>query len=182
MAFTLNPKFAEFVPLVKAQESSLPSTVSSLTGLPIQFSETSDYVKLNFTMFVVEFYKGTAGYNKIYDKFGNVIVYDDRIVLEYLSKSPDTWKQRGTPTGISWIKINDYYYNITRYYTDYLGTTYNITYAVRSDSPVKTTINLKSGQTDTYRIAWYPSGITKTDWIKKEERLEQCYKGLQCVW
>ena len=39
---------------VKAQMGS-PSIVDSLTGLPIHFSETSDYVKLNFTMFIVEF-------------------------------------------------------------------------------------------------------------------------------
>jgi hypothetical protein len=171
--FFLQLSFLSTSPNVKvlAQESSAASTVSSLTGEPIQLSETSDYVRLNFTMFVVEFYKGTTGYNKIYGKFGNVLVYDDSIVLEYLSKAPDTWKQRGTATGISWIKVNDYHYNITRYYTDYLGTTYNITYTVKSDSPVKITINLKSGQTDTYRIAWYPSGIVKTDWKQVGNRL-----------
>ena len=43
-----------FVASVKAQMGS-PSIVDSLTGLPIHFSETSDYVKLNFTMFIVEF-------------------------------------------------------------------------------------------------------------------------------
>jgi len=163
---TYTPSF-EFVPTVNAENS----TVASLTGLPIQFSETADYVKLNFTMFVVEFYKGTAGYNKIYDKTGNVLVYDDRIVLEYLFKAPDKWKQRGTPTGINYTKINDYHYEVTRFYTDYLGTTYNVTYIVKSDSPMKIKISLESGQTDTYRIAWYLSGITKLNYVEEENRV-----------
>jgi len=145
--------------------------VASLTGPPIIFIETSNLIKLNFTMFAIEFYKATAGYNKIYYKNGSVLVYDDRVVLEYLSKAPDTWKQRGTPTGIGYIKVSDYYYNVTRFYTDYLGTSYNITYIVKSDSPMKISISLESGQTDTYRIAWYPSGITKLNWTKNDNRL-----------
>lgn len=164
----------QFVPNVKAQEplgSNPSSNVASLTGLPIQFEEKIGYVKLNFTMFVIEFYKGSTGYNKIYYKNGSVLVYDDRIILEYLSKATDTWKQRGTPTGISYEKISDYYYNVTRFYTDYLGTTYNVTYIIKSDSAVKTSISLKSGDADTYRIAWYSSGITQFNYIEEQNRV-----------
>jgi len=157
--------------MITQVKKGMPSTVDTLTGSPIQFSETNDYVKLNFTMFVVEFYKGTKGYNKIYNKTGDVLVYDDRVVLEYLFKAPDTWKQRGTPISVSWVKINDYHYEVIRHYTDYLGTTYNITYTVKSDSPMKITVNLKSGQNDTYRIAWRPSGITKTVYAEKNHRV-----------
>jgi len=148
-----------------------PSTISTLTGPPIKFTETADYVRLNFTMFIVEFYKGSSGYNKIYSKNGSVLVYDDRTVLEYLSKAPDTWKQRGTPTGISWLKVSDYHYEVTRRYTDYLGTTYDIKYTVKSDSPMKTTITLISGQMDTYRIAWTPSGIVYASWKQEGNRV-----------
>jgi hypothetical protein len=148
-----------------------PSTISTLTGPPIKFTETADYVRLNFTMFIVEFYKGSSGYNKIYSKNGSVLVYDDRTVLEYLSKAPDTWKQRGTPTGISWLKVSDYHYEVTRRYTDYLGTTYDIKYTVKSDSPMKTTITLISGQTDTYRIVWAPSGIAYASWKQEGNRV-----------
>jgi hypothetical protein len=145
------------------------TVIGILTGRPIQFTESSDCIRLDFTMFSVEFYKGTRGYNKIYGKNGEVLVYDDRIVLEYLERG--SWKQRGTPISISWRRVNDYHYEVVRHYDDYLGTTYDVTYTVKSDSPMKISISLKSGKTDTYRIAWYPSGITKTDWKKAENRL-----------
>jgi hypothetical protein len=122
-------------------------------------------------MFTIFFASGTAGYNKIYDRFGNVLVYDDRIVLEYLSKTSGKWTQRGTPRSISWTKVSDYHYEVTRFYDDGLGTTCDVKYTVKSDSPMKITITVRSGQTDTYRIAWSPSGIVKTDWRKIENRL-----------
>ena len=153
----------EFVPLVKAQEPQ-QNVFFSLPLLPIQFVETDAYIRLNLSSIIIEFYKGASGYNKIYNGTGSVLVYDDRIVLEYLSKAPDTWKQRGTPLYIGYVKISDFHYEVTRHYTDYLGTTYDIQYTVKSCETIKITINLKSGQTDTYRVAWYPSGITKTDW------------------
>jgi hypothetical protein len=121
-------------------------------------------------MFTIFFASGTAGYNKIYDRFGDVLVYDDRIVLEYLSKA-GKWTQRGTPRSISWTKVSDYHYEVTRFYDDSLGTTYEVKYTVKSDSPMKITVTVRSGQTDTYRIAWSPSGIVKTDWRKAENRL-----------
>lgn len=142
-----------------------PSTVASLLGPPIQFLEDDSYIRLNFTSLVVEFYKGTFGYNKIYNYYGDVLVYDDRIVLEYWTGSQ--WKQRGTSTGVSWIKIDDHSYHVTRHYTDYVGTSYNVTYKIRSDSPMKISISLTSGQTDEYRLGWYPSGITKVDYEEK---------------
>jgi hypothetical protein len=159
-----------FVPTVKAEEPQ-QNVFFSVPLLPIQFVETDAYIRLNLSSIIIEFYKGTSGYNKIYSKNGSVLVYDDRIVLEYLSKAPDTWKQRGTPLYIGYVKISDYHYEVTRHYTDYLGTTYDIIYTVKSASTIKITINLKSGKIDTYRVAWYPSGITKLDWVKEGESL-----------
>ncbi|KUO40634.1 MAG: hypothetical protein APZ16_04455 [Candidatus Hadarchaeum yellowstonense] len=148
-----------------------PSVVSTITGAPIKFAETGSYVSLDFTMFRIEFYKGTAGYNTIYASDNSVLVYNERIVLEYLSKAPDTWKQRGTPTGIGWQKIDDYHWKVWRNYDDYNGTTYKVVYDVRSDSNVKITIELTNGQTDNYRIAWYVSGITKTQQATEKTRM-----------
>jgi len=167
----LLPALPSFGSVEAQTATSSPSTVASLAGPPIQFTETSDYIRLNSTLFTVEFYKGTAGYNIIYDKLGNVLVYNDRIVLEYWTGKQ--WKQRGTPTGISWVEIDDYWYNVTRHYTDYLGTEYNITYMVRSDTSIKIAISLKSGQTDTYRLAWHPSGITKLSYSYDEAVFEK---------
>ena len=165
----LLPALPSFGSVEAQTATSSPSTVASLAGPPIQFTETSDYIRLNSTLFTVEFYKGTAGYNIIYDKLGNVLVHNDRIVLEY--RTGKQWKQRGTPTGISWVEIDDYWYNVTRHYTDYLGTEYNITYIVKSNSPIKITVSLKFGQKDNYRLAWYPSGITKTVYTQEQYRL-----------
>jgi len=153
---------------VQAQPAS-PSTVAELPGPPIQFEDAADYVKLNFTMFTVEFYKGSAGSNKIYDRGGAVVVYDDRVTLEYWSGS--TWKQRGTPTGVAWTKVSDYHYEVTRFYDDYVGTTCNVTYTVKSDSPLKISVRVKSGQTDTYRVYWAPSGIVHESNVKQGNRL-----------
>ena len=124
---------------------------------PISFSETSSYIRLGLTHLAVEFYKGSAGYNKIYDGSGAVAVYDDRIVLEYWAGSK--WSQRGVSTGISWVKVSDTHYEVTRSYTDYLGTTYDVGYTVKSGEAIKITITLRSGKADTIRVAWRPSGI-----------------------
>jgi len=174
ITYQVIPQVPQLIPPVSANlPTPSSSTVGSLTSAPIQFTETSSYIKLNFTMFVVEFHKGTTGYNKIYDRFGNVLVYDDRIILEYYKPDPESpeWKQRGTPTGIGWSQVSEHHYTVTRFYTDYLGTTYNITYVVKSDAPMKITINLKSGKTDQYRLAWYPSGITKLPYSERENRV-----------
>ena len=134
----------------------MPSTVGE-SGYPIKVDTTSDRFRLDFCMFIVEFYRGAAGYNKIYNRLGKVQVYDERIFLEYMSGNQ--WKQRGTPKDVVLKKINDNHYEVTRTYDDSLGTTYDVTYTVKSDQPVKITIKINSGQNDTYRVAWQLSGI-----------------------
>jgi len=154
-----------------AEETNAASLTTGLLE-PIRLVETESYVRLEAWVFTVEFYKGSSGYNKIYSNNGSVIVHDDRIVLQYLSKEPDTWKQRGTPTGVSWTKVSDYHYNVTRFYDDYLGTTYNITYTVKANSAMKISVSLRSGQTSEYRIYWCPSGITREQWAQEENRVK----------
>ena len=139
------------------------SNLADITGSPIQFTETSSYLRFNNTMFVIEFYKASSGYNKIYNINNEVLVYDERVTLEYLSGS--NWKQRGVPINVSYTKLSDYSYDVTRNYSDYLGTTYSVVYNIRADSPIKSTIILNSAQTSTYRIAWSPSGITQASSI-----------------
>ena len=134
----------------------MPSTVGE-SGYPIKVDSTSDRFRLDFCMFIVEFYRGATGYNKIYNRLGKVQVYDERIFLEY--KSGNQWKQRGTPKDVVLTKINDNHYEVTRTYDDSLGTTYDVTYTVKSDQPIKITVTVKSGQKDEYRLAWQLSGI-----------------------
>lgn len=151
------------------QEKNSATSIAKLYGYPIIFFETANYFRLNFTMFTVEFYKGTAGYNKIYNKDGSLLVYDSRIYVEALSGK--NWKQVGTPRSISYKQITDHYYNVTRYYDDSLGTTYSVTWVITSDSPMKAEITLKSGSTQTYRCRWVESGIAYLSYTKTSQQL-----------
>ena len=156
------------IPDVKAQEVG-PSTVAEIWGEPIIFVEESDYISLNFSMFRVEFYKGSAGYNVLYDRNGSVLVYNERQVLQYWSGSQ--WKQRGVPYDLTWVQVDDYQYNVTRHYTDYIGTLYNVTFVVRSDVELKSVISINAGQTDDYRLLWEMSGIVHEPYSESETRL-----------
>ena len=132
-----------FVPIeVLSEESSNGAVIASMSGSPVLLSQTADYVRLNFTMFTVEFYKGSAGYNKIFDGQGNVLVYNEQLVLEYFSGSQ--WKQRGVATDILVEKLSDYHFKVRRFYTDYVGTTYNVTYDVKANRELKVTVALYS--------------------------------------
>lgn len=103
---------------------------------PVTVEETADYISMgNHLSFITEFYKGLTGYNKIYYRNASVLVCDERMVLECLQQR--NWKQRGTPIDVSWVKITDTHYDVTRHYDDYLGTTYDVKYAVRTGEPVK---------------------------------------------
>ncbi len=155
------------LPLKEVSASSAPVTLGTFTPPPIMFEETGSYVKLNNSAFIVEFYKDSAGYNKIYNASGDVIVYDERHYLEYWRDSSETWNVRGIPYSLTWVKVSDYHYNVTRHYTDYIGTDWNITFIVRSGEPIKSVVVVDSGQTDSYRISWQLSGVTFTDNISE---------------
>jgi len=169
--FLINPNFAMGDQLIdpELKTASELQYVTAFTGPSIIFEETDQYVKLNFSTFIIEFYKGSAGYNKIYDGQDNVLVYDDRITLQYFGTG--NWKQRGTPTEITWEKVTDYQYVVVRHYDDYVGTTYNVSYVVKSASLMKIRVDLSSGQTDDYRIYWAPSGITYAEYAKTAQNV-----------
>jgi len=146
-------------------EPESPATLGTVSVPPIIFEETEDYVKLNDTLFAVEFHKDDQGYNKIYNATGHVLVYDERHYLEYW-KDP-AWKVRGIPYDLTWIKVNDWHYNVTRHYTDYIGTEWNITFVVKSGEPIKSVVVVDCGQTDLYRVSWQLSGVTFTNNISE---------------
>lgn len=146
-----------------------PSTLGTVTAPAIQIYQDSNVFRLNNTMFIYEFYRGTAGYDKVLNKNGVVLVYDQRLTLEYYKTAGQgSWVQRGTPTNVYLTKINNYWYEVTRTYSDYISTYYNVTYTVKADEPIKITITVKAGQTDQYRLAWALSGITQTVYADEE--------------
>ena len=64
-----------FVPIeVVSRESAKGAVNASMLGSPVLLSQTADYVRLNFTVFSVKFYGGSAGYSMIFDGQGNVLV------------------------------------------------------------------------------------------------------------
>jgi len=157
---------------VYAQTSNLNnvSTVASITGSPIGFSETSSTVKLNFTMFIIEFDK-SSGSSVIYAPNGSVLVYYHFMVLQYWNDKVKDWRQAGTFQSLSWLKHDDYHYSVTELFQDASTsprTNYTVTYDIKSDSRVKITIRIESGATRQYRLQWSFDGIVYSDWMEKK--------------
>lgn len=131
-------------------------------GFPIEIEETDEYVSLDNGTFRTEFYKGTVGYDTIYDANGDLLV--DQIWTEIQYQRPNgQWRLRGDTIDISYEKIDDYHYSVTRYYDDYNGTTAEATYLVTSDEATKLTVTINSGATDNYRILWSLDGIAQNE-------------------
>ena len=154
---------------VTGQEPVGASTVASVQGAPIGFSETSNYVRLNFTMFIVDFYK--SGYETIYAKNGSILVYYHSMVLQYWNDKVKDWRQAGVFSLLSWSREDDYHYQMVKRYEDSSTspkTNYTITYDVRSDSRVKISIRIESGASRQYRLVWSFDGIVYSDWMEKK--------------
>jgi len=145
------------------------SVIATIQAPPIGFKEDTELIRLDLQAFSIEFYKGSKGYNILYDESGSALVYDERVNIEYWTGNK--WKQRGTPVDVSTEKLTDHHYIVTRSYTDYIDTTYTITYDVTPEK-VKWTLVLRSGQTDTYRVVWVPSGITDTSYEPRTNKIE----------
>jgi hypothetical protein len=146
------------------------STVALITGPPIGFSETSSTVKLNFTMFIIEFDK-SSGSSVIYANNGSILVYYQFMVLQYYNDKVKDWRQAGTFQTLSWLKHDDYYYSVAEYFVDSSTspqTNYTITYDIRSDSRVKITVRIESGATRQYRLQWSLDGIVYSDWVEEK--------------
>lgn len=155
--------------------SPSPSTVAEITGAPIQFAETSDYVRLNFTMFIFEFYK--SGYEKIYAKNGSVLAYYHNMLLDYYNPVNKKWVQCGVFQQLSWRKIDDYHYQVEKLFQDSSTspkTNYTVIYDVKSDSRVKITVKLESGVSRQYRVHWSLDGIVYADW--REQKNSENFK------
>jgi hypothetical protein len=162
LAVFIVPVFFKPQPVSYALPSQRITRVQGPERFKLAAAELSDRYRVNATLFVIDFFKGSTGYNTLYNGGGGVLVYDDRIVLEYLQKS-GSWKQRGIPQYINWTVIDDYTCEVDRFYDDYLGTTYLVKYRVISGygyAYVKIAVTLNVGQNDTYRLKWSPSGIT----------------------
>jgi hypothetical protein len=149
---------------------SVPSTVAEITGLPVEFSQTDNSVKLNFTMFTIEFDK-KSGSSIIYGRDGSVLVYYHFMILQYFNEKVGEWRQAGTFKSLSCRKHDDYHYSVEEYFIDYSTspqTNYTIIYDIRSDSRVKITVRIENGASRRYRLQWSLDGVKYSDWKEKK--------------
>jgi hypothetical protein len=157
----------------KAQEvKPQPATVSpvaDLPGPPIAFSETSDFVRLNFTMFIIDFYK--SGYEVLYAKTGSVLVYYHSAILQYYNEKVNDWRVCGSFVSLAWNRIDSYHYRVEKRFEDPSTspkTVYTVMYDIRSDSRIKISIRIESGASRHYRLLWSFDGIVYNTWQEKK--------------
>ena len=103
------------------------------------------------------FFKDTFGYNEIWHN-GSILVQNEQWYLEY-QKTPSTWKPRGTPYNVTYEQLAPNHVIVTRKYTDYISTDFNVTFDFLNNNRVKITLIGDIGQVDTYRVRWDASGI-----------------------
>lgn len=130
-----------------------------LGALNVAVTEDSDFVIVdNADGLVFKFRKGSAGYNEIWQN-DIQIVANEQWVLEYLAQAQ--WKQRGIPQYVTWEQPEPYHVVVKRFYDDFQGTTFNITYSFHGGFRSKISFEGNIGQADDYRIVWAVSGINK---------------------
>jgi len=124
----------------------------------VTVTETDNIITVNTSNnFSWNFYKDTFGYNEIYHN-GSILIQNEQWWLEY-QKNPSTWKPRGTPYNVTYEQPEPHHVIVTRKYTDYISTDFNVTFDFYSNNRVKISLIGNVGQTDTYRIRWDASGI-----------------------
>lgn len=129
------------------------------TFLDVKVSEDDSFIIVNNgDGFVWKFAKATAGYNEIWYN-DQILIHNERWVLEYYSGN---WKQKGIPQYVTYEQKESYYVKVTRFYTDFLGTTFNMQYEFFGGSRTKITFIGNIGSVEEYRLLWEASGIDKT--------------------
>lgn len=104
------------------------------------------------------FYKGTLGYNSLTVQGSTtVIVLNERWELQIQDKSQ--WKVKGIPYKVTLDTQTDTYTKISRHYSDYTGTTFQVTYEFYAGCNPKITFNGNIAAEGTYRVVWDGSGI-----------------------
>lgn len=104
------------------------------------------------------FYKGTLGYNTLRVQGSTtVVVLNERWELQIQDKAQ--WKVKGIPYQVTLDAQTDTYTKVTRYYSDYTGTTFQVIYEFYAGCNPKITFNGNIGKEGIYRIVWDGSGI-----------------------
>lgn len=136
----------------------------------ISFDDDGDRYRLERGDIIFELYQDTQGYDKIYYPNGSVAVYDERVTMEYL-RDNGQWNQIGTPQQTGYIQ-NGNNYVLWRWFTDYSGTTYNISYIFDEGQTMKMRLDLNGTEERDYRIDWSLDGIANSDYVEYDNYVE----------
>lgn len=134
-----------------------------------QLQDMGNYYRMWNNHAEIEIYKDTAGYNKYYQNdFSDVVVYNERVFLQYWrTQGGGQWRDIGIPQATFSFQFENGY-GVKRWYTDFLGTEYTVTYLLSDGNPLKININVLSGDDRTYRINWDLNGITGDDYFIRD--------------
>lgn len=149
----------------------MAQTVFGNPNLPdwkdVGVTEDGDFILVDSADgFVFKFGKGVAGYNEIWQNSVQIVA-DERWVLEYWTGTE--WKERGTPYKVEWERVYNGYVRVTRFYTDYAGTDFQLTYDIYGGFRTKLTVHGENIQADNYRLVWKASGINKEQLKENED-------------
>lgn len=136
------------------------SVIEDASTITVNFGDGLNY----------QFAKGSAGYTSIFTESGSQVVMNEQWNLQYL-RGPQ-WRQRGVPLDTTWSRESASSVRVTRFYDDYLGTTWNVTYWFQSGVHPKLTFKGFIAQEEDYRIVWSLSGINKTFYEAQSNRVE----------
>lgn len=150
----------EYVSIRLGVNESPPEEIYYDWGWPINLIDGTDYIYVNQGNFSYWFGKGSIGYD-IITYNGTPVVEQERFEIQR-QQNQNQWRVIGDPISVTWEKISDYEYTITRNYDDYNGTTSNITYTIKDYDNTKITCQINSGADNNYRLAWLLDGIHQT--------------------
>lgn len=150
-----------FSPTSKAATNTKTMGVSETPTFPdVKVIEDSSFITVdNGDGFVWQFAKDTAGYNIVALK-GETLVANEQWVLEQPSGGSN-WKQVGTPQKVSYRILSKFHVLVTRFYDNFLGTTFNVTYSFVGGARTKITVEGNIAEAGEYRLQWQVSGVNK---------------------
>lgn len=133
----------------------------------LALAQTDNYFEQSNGL-TIQYYKDAAGYDQLLKPDDSVLVYSQRYTIEYLSGKQ--WKQITTPYTVTQDQEQ-----VTRKYTDYLGTTAEVIYR-KTDLGIKSDVVIHSAETREYRIVWSLDGIVNEN-VRYGDNFVEFYDG-----
>ncbi len=181
--------FFVLVGIVYAKPVSIGKSVPYYYVPDVEYYNYTSYENIRNSFIDIDIFKDTAGYNKYYYQNGSVAIYDERIIVQYFKEQGSKWKQIGTARYTEYKELSDGYM-ISRFYDDFLGTTYYVDYMLRKNETLKIRVRLNNTNNISrqYRVVWELSGITQPYWQQNQnsytfgDEIEISYQDVDDTW